>query len=271
MPQCGILFSKEVKMIDKRVIEDYIKSDVKVLVFDELTSTNNKARKLAEQGKTGFTLVIARKQSGGRGRMGRSFFSPEGGLYMSLLINERLPAHMSLGITTAAAVAVARAIDKIAGGRSKIKWVNDVYRNGKKVCGILTEAKADCDGFLKWAVLGIGVNLTAPDGGFPEEIAMRAGAVFDEISDDCDNRLCAAIVDEFMDMYRKGLSPSLYLDEYRDRSNVIGQRIDVMRIHDGEAVPATAVAIDEECRLVVSYDDGRAEALGSGDVSLRLN
>jgi len=171
--------------------------------------------------------------------MGRSFFSPEGGLYMSLLINERLPAHMSLGITTAAAVAVARAIDKIAGGRSKIKWVNDVYRNGKKVCGILTEAKADCDGFLKWAVLGIGVNLTAPDGGFPEEIAMRAGAVFDEISDDCDNRLCAAIVDEFMDMYRKGLSPSLYLDEYRDRSNVIGQRIDVMRIHDGEAVPAT--------------------------------
>lgn len=251
-------------MINKDGISKYLDSQIAVLVHDELASTNKTARELASS-LSGEALIVARRQSGGRGRMGRSFFSPEGGLYMSLLLRPEMSAEESVRLTTAAAVAVCRAVDAATGERCEIKWVNDVYLRGRKVCGILTEAQIT-GGKLAYAVVGIGVNLIPPEGGFPEDIKNRAGAVFDRIDGDADNRLAATIVNEFMRLYKDGTE---HLCEYRQRSFLIGREVDVMRIADGERRPATVIAVDDECRLVVRYPDGSAEALGSGDVSVR--
>ncbi len=256
-------------MVTKNGISKYLREDVSIFVYDELASTNLTARDLAEE-STKDTLIAAHRQTGGRGRMGRSFFSPSGGLYMSLLLHPTMPSDKATGLTAAAAVATARAIDKVSGKKSEIKWVNDIYLDCRKVCGILAEAQIKDDGFMKYAVVGIGINLTVPRGGFPADIADRAGALFDDnMPQDADNRIAAEIVNELLPICRDGLLTSDYLDEYRKRSNIIGRDVDVMRIVDGESRPAKAVAIDDTCRLVVRYPDGVVEALGSGEVSVR--
>ncbi len=255
-------------MINKDKISSYLDVPMSVQVYDELISTNLTAKELADACFAD-TVIFARRQSGGRGRMGRSFFSPEGGLYMSLLLHPKMRASSALNVTTAAAVAVSRAIEAVSGKKCTIKWVNDVYIEGRKVCGILTESKIADNGELSYAVLGIGINLTPPEGGFPDDIKNRAGAVFDDLSLDCDNRIAAAVINEFMSLYRGGLNTSDYLEEYRRRSHLIGRRVDVMRVHDGEARVAEVLSVDDECSLVVRYDDGTVEALSSGDVSVR--
>ncbi len=256
-------------MVTKDGISKYLRQDVSILVYDELVSTNLTARELADE-ITGDALIVAHRQTGGRGRMGRSFFSPSGGLYMSLLLHLTMPADKATGLTAAAAVATARAIDRVSGKTSEIKWVNDIYLNRRKVCGILAEAQIKDDGYMKYAIVGVGVNLTVPQDGFPADIADRAGAVFDDVMPQAaDNRIAAEIVNELLSLCRGGLVISDYLDEYRRRSNIIGRDVDVMRIVGGETRPAKAVAIDDICRLVVRYPDGVVEALGSGDVSVR--
>jgi len=257
-------------MLTAESIKKYLVSDIDVFVYERLASTNLTARQMFNDGVRRISVVIARSQDNGRGRLGRSFFSPNGGLYMSVLIPHVMESCMSLRITTAAAVAVSRAIDGITGRRSGIKWVNDVYLDDKKVCGILTEGGFTADGQLSHAVLGIGINLTPPDCGFPDEIKERAGAVFQAICEDADARLAAAVVENFLTLYENGLAPSLYADEYRSRSVVIGRRINVMRIHDGSAVAAVAVGISDDFGLNVRYDDASEETLSSGDVSLRM-
>ena len=134
-----------------------------------MDSTNTLVKHLAEQGGREGMVVIAQHQTAGKGRLGRSFYSPKGtGLYLSILLRPKFSAQEALSITTAAAVAVAEAVDQVTGkegGEAKIKWVNDVYYRYRKVCGILTEASIDFEtGGLHYAVLGIGVNLTPPPG-----------------------------------------------------------------------------------------------------------
>ena len=254
-------------MLDAKVISEMLERPLPVTVFDRLESTNITAREIA-RGDLREQVIITRTQTGGRGRLGRSFFSPTGGLYMSLILRPRVHASEAIKITTTAAVAVARAIDASAGTRCEIKWVNDVYISGRKVCGILTESKINSDGMLDFAILGIGVNLVPPEGGFPAEIADRAGAVFDVLHDNADNLLAAGIINEFLRLYGVAHSREC-LDEYRSRSCVIGREVDVMRVVDGDTTPATAVDIDDEFRLIVRCADGRTEALGSGEVSVR--
>ncbi len=125
-------------------------------VRESVTSTNTVLKELAEHGGREGMVVIAQRQTMGKGRLGRSFYSPQGGgLYMSVLLRPRFSAEEALSITTAAAVAVARAIDDVTGERAMIKWVNDVYFHGRKVCGILTEASVDFENSgLHYAVLG---------------------------------------------------------------------------------------------------------------------
>ena len=127
-------------------------------------------------------MLVAESQTAGRGRLGRSFHSPVGtGLYMSILLRPTFSAERALFITTAAAVAVCRAIEQETGLKPQIKWVNDIYLHEKKICGILTESSINFETKgLKWAVLGIGLNLSEPEGGFPEEIRSVAGALFAE-------------------------------------------------------------------------------------------
>jgi BirA family biotin operon repressor/biotin-[acetyl-CoA-carboxylase] ligase len=235
-----------------------------------LDSTNSAARALAESGAKELTLVVAEEQSAGRGRQGRAFYSPGGtGVYFSVILRPAVTADRAALITTAAAVAVAGAIEEITGRRAGIKWVNDVFVDGKKVCGILTEAALDMEsGGVEYAVLGVGVNISPPEGGFPPELDGAAGAIFGgEPVPDARERVVAATLLRFLAFY-KNLTDKTFLDEYRARSVVLGR--DVIVNPEGKAERARAVEIDDELRLVVVTDGGARRALSSGEVRIRV-
>jgi len=212
--------------------------------------------------------MIAAAQTEGRGRLGRTFYSPDGtGLYMSILLRPTISANEALFITTAAAVAVCHAIERVSDRTARIKWVNDIFCDDKKVCGILTEAALDPEtGGLSYAVLGIGVNVCDPQGGFPDELCRIAASVFGQREGDrC--QLAAAIIDEFFAEYAT-LSEGRFIEEYRARSMLCGRQITV-KAPSGDR-QATAVEVDEQCHLLVRYNDGTEEMLSSGDVSIRI-
>ena len=198
--------------------------------------------------------------------MGRSFESPAGtGIYLSVLFRQVLPAEGALSITTAAAVSACRAIEECTDAEPSIKWVNDVYVRGKKVCGILTEGSADpSTGTLRWAVMGIGFNVYEPENGFSDAIKEVAGIISPKPQENLRNRLSGA----FLRHLKSLLLCGSFSDEYRRRSFVPGRRINVLR--SGIPRPALALGIDDGCRLLVRYEDGSTEALSSGEVSIRI-
>ena len=250
----------------KRHLDDY-SARFRIDYFDEIGSTNQYLKDRAED-LPEWTAAVAASQTGGRGRMGRSFYSPERtGVYMSMLLRPSIPAEDAVKITTAAAVAACLAIEEETREVPSIKWVNDIYVRGGKACGILTESAADPEtGKLKWAVMGIGFNVYQPWGGFPEEIAETAGFISKSRSGDLRCRIAASFMRHFYDICGD-LSDSSYIEEYKKRSFLPGKRVDVLR---GEtSVPAEVTGIDDECRLLVRYDDGSSEALSSGEVSVR--
>lgn len=238
-------------------------------VLDEVEgSTNDLVRREAAAGAREGLTVIADTQTGGKGRQGRAFLSPPGtGLYMSLLLRPKLPAEEAASVTTAAAVAVCRAMEDLGGGPAEIKWVNDVWVRGKKVCGILTEAAMDMEsGGLDYAVLGIGVNLFPPPGGFPGDLADIAGAVFPgSPENDERSRLAAAILDRFMPLYR-ALPARDWLPEYRARSLLTGREVRFLR--NGAECRGLVLGVDGSARLLLRLPDGEETALSSGEVQL---
>ena len=236
-------------------------------VLSSCSSTNQVLKSKAES-LPPWHVLIAESQSAGRGRNGRKFFSPNGtGLYMSILLRPKLQVSEATLITTAAAVAVCRAIYSLAGVRAEIKWVNDVFLRGKKVCGILTEASLDMEsGMLNYAVLGIGINVTEPKGGFSKELAGIAGAVFESGEYQLRCRLAAAVI-EHLYAILEGLPSRDFISEYQSLNFVVGRNVQVLRGDTSET--AYAESIDGECRLVVRFPDGRVEKLSSGEVSVK--
>ncbi len=242
-----------------------------VKVYDELVSTNLTAREAGKAGAPEGLVVITDRQTGGYGRYGRSFCSPEGtGLYMSVLLRPEAPPETALLITTAAAVAVAEAIEELTGLRCGIKWVNDLILNGKKVCGILTEGALQASSFsLDYAILGIGINVTEPKDGFPSDIQSIAGAILPSEQADFRNRLAAAVLRRFFGYYRC-LAERSFFDAYRERLFFLGQSVRILRAGQEES-RAVALDIDRDFRLLVRYDDGREEAMSSGEIGIRLD
>ena len=239
--------------------------------FKELDSTNiylkNAAKNGAEEGLT----VIADTQSCGYGRMGRSFYSPDStGLYMSILLRPELNAKDSLLITTAAAVAVSDAIDEISGKESTIKWVNDIYIGSKKVCGILCEsAIGENPPFLDYCVLGVGVNLYAPENGFPDDISGIAGAIFDsKPKKDIRNELINTIIGN-LSLYYDNLLNKNYYNKYREKCFIIGKRVEVIK--NSLHFEHTVCDIDDSFRLITKSDSGECFLLDSGEVSIKWN
>lgn len=252
----------------KERIEAHLKKDCRVMVYGEVDSTNRIIKQMASNGADEGTLVIASRQTSGRGRLGRTFFSPEGGLYMSLLLRPAIKPDNALFITVAAAVAVAEAIEEISGKTCMIKWVNDIYIDGKKVCGILTEGAFSADvSRFEYAVLGLGINLVTPRHGFPSEISDRAAAVFGdtEIELEVKSRLAALIVDKFFDFYEE-ISQRRFVEEYRRRSYLDGLTVCFER--DGEMRTAKVVGIDADAGLTVN-ENGSVYTLRAGDVSVK--
>ena len=177
----------------------------RIVCREEETSTNTAVKEKAREGEEEGYLLIAERQTAGRGRLGRTFESPEQtGLYMSLLLRPDCEPKKALHITTAAAVAVAEAIRELTGRKAEIKWVNDVYVDGRKVCGILTESALDAgSGRMAYAVLGIGVNVTEPKEGFARTIAHIAGALYDfgQEPEAFREKLAAEICNRFLALY----------------------------------------------------------------------
>ena len=237
-------------------------------LHDRLDSTNTRAKAIAANGAPHGYLVIAESQSGGKGRMGRSFFSPEhSGIYMTYVLRPKLLAERAVMITSMAAVAVARAIETVAEVDVKIKWVNDLYINERKACGILCEASMDFEsGQLEYAVLGIGVNVAAME--FPEDLRDIATSIENECGHPVSrNRLIAEISNQLNALYGQ-LESQEFMAESRARSNVIGREVLVLR--GDERFRAKALDIDERGRLVIQTEDG-IKRVGSGEISLKLN
>lgn len=258
-------------IVSAESILPYLKGKAKnftLNVYQSVTSTNTIAKELAAGGAPEGTVIIAREQTEGRGRMGRTFYSPSTtGIYFSLILRPKLSIEDSLRITTACAVAVSKAIETIAGVEAKIKWVNDIFIDDKKVCGILTEASLNFEsGGLEYAVVGIGLNIVTQD--FPEELKSIAGAIFKDKPKDTpvSSILVAEILNNIASTMDR-LMDENHLDEYRNRSFLIGKQILVLR--GNNAIPAKAIAIDEKARLVVEYEDKSIEPLSSGEVSIR--
>ena len=198
------------------------------------------------------------------------FFSPtDTGLYLSLLLRPKLSAQDALLLTTCAAAAVALAIEACAGVEAQIKWVNDVFCRGKKVCGILTEAALDLEsGGLQYAIVGMGVNLFPPAGGFPADLP-QAGAVYSARPQGLESRsqLAGEILNQFFAFYPH-LEEKPFFQAYRDRSLVLGREVTVLE--RGQTRTALALNLNPDFSLQVREADGRERALASGEVRVKL-
>lgn len=241
--------------------------DWRLEVLPVTASTNALAREAGAAGAAEGLVILAGEQTAGRGRLGRSFFSPGAtGLYMSLLLRPALPPEQCIRITTAAAVAVCRAVEKLTGEAPGIKWVNDIFLHGRKVCGILTEAAFDGQSGLRYAALGIGINVSPPEGGFPPEIAEIAGSLFPAFAPGRRETVVAEVLNCLAEVLQ-GLADGAHAAEYRARSLVLGRRVQILGGSGGEAV---VTDIDPECRLHLRRDDGSEEILSTGEISIRL-
>lgn len=237
-------------------------------LYQTIDSTNLRAKLAAQAGEPEGLCVIAEEQIAGRGRLGRSFLSPRGnGVYMSVLLRPSPEIEQPALLTAAVSVCVARAIEAVSDSRAEIKWVNDLFVRGKKVCGILTEAAVAPDGRqLAYAVVGIGVNLS--DAGIPEELREIAGGIAPaDVTPPSRTRLIAAILNETEEMLR-AFSPDRFLSEYRSRSNVIGKQVTLLR-NGAPTDSGTALDIDDQARLVVRLNSGEIKHLNSGEISCR--
>lgn len=235
-------------------------------VYGEIDSTNSCAKKLASLGAPHGTVVIADKQTAGRGRLGRTFVSPSGtGIYMSIIIRPEFGIETAPLITSASAVAAAEAVEELCGSPVNIKWVNDLYMGGRKICGILTEASFGLEmKSLDFAVIGIGINVRR--GNFPEELSHIATSVEEESGKVIDrNALCAAVIDHIADSISNIESRS-FLTAYRQRELLTGNTITANV--GGETLTGTALGVDDNANLIVRLEDGSERHLSSGEANL---
>lgn len=242
-------------------LPDILKAN-RVIILKSVDSTNTYAKKLAADGAENGTVIIAAKQTAGRGRRGNSFYSPDKtGLYMSVIFRyDQFKENPDL-FTVCAGCAVCAAIEKLTDKKPLIKWVNDVYVDGKKICGILSESTIDIEsGTIDSVVVGIGVNLTTE--AFPQEIENKAGALGANISR---NRIAAEIVTQLYQCLNRSREENL--KDYKAHSLVLGKEVNF--IQHGVAKSGKAIDIDDKGQLIVVTDNGR-EILNSGEISVKL-
>ena len=252
----GIVFSTDA--IRQGISPEH--SDIAVCLFDLIDSTNSEAKRMFLSGDHRDKLILSLGQTDGKGRLGRSFYSPsQSGLYMTLAVTTDRPLADILGVTVAASVAVLRAVKRNTGLTLGIKWVNDLYLNGRKIAGILCEAPRGTDGSLLGIITGIGINIHTEE--FPEEIRNTAGSLNRPELDK--NVLTAALTNRLMYWSRHLCDPRL-LSAYKAHSFLLGKQVSFL--HNGAEISGTAVDINDDGNLVVEAD--RTYVLSSGEVSL---
>ena len=270
----GYALSKETDILSSKIIKDNMhkyRDKFSFVIYKTVESTNIAARGMAMNGADSGTVVIAEEQTSGYGRNGKSFFSPYGtGIYMSIILNLKKEKKIfnSSFITTAAAMAVSKSIEEISNENTQIKWVNDVFINDKKVCGILTEGAFSFeDGKLDYAVIGIGINVNFPKNGFPEEINNIAVSINDiKNKSDIRNILIAKILEKMYEYYFNNVA---FYDEYKKRSFLIGKKVSLNI--DNEEHIVKVLDIDKTFALVAEFQDGKIDRIVSGSVNHRVS
>ena len=257
----------------KEIIRSYIHAECPwrdtLLWFPTIDSTNVQAMLLASEGAPHGTVLIAGHQTQGRGRLGRSFQSPEGtGVYLSVILRPDCPPEQLMHLTCAAGVAMLDAVETVSGIRPQLKWINDLVIGGKKLGGILTQMSVD-KGLVRYAVVGIGINCLQQAVDFPEEIAglatslsIAAGKkIFPEV-------LAGAMVEALYHMSLELFSKKGQIMEvYKQNCVTLGKEIQVLRADTMR--PGVAIGLDEDGGLLVAYTDGVRETVSSGEVSIR--
>jgi len=253
--------------LDKEIIKSLLPEKSKgidIIVFESIDSTNTEAKRVFEKdGKD--MLICAEKQTSGRGRQGKTFYSPEKtGIYMTVVIHPDLPLNFASRATTATAVAVCKAIEKLTDKKPKIKWVNDIFIDNRKVCGILTEAVSlENNNIADGLIIGIGINISTTC--FPDEIKDIAGSL--NAKEVNRNVLIAEIFKRVTD-YTSDLQNPSYIEKYKNRCFVLGKEITFEQ--SGKTYNATALDIDKNGGLIVKTSDGKTETLQSGEISIKV-
>jgi BirA family biotin operon repressor/biotin-[acetyl-CoA-carboxylase] ligase len=213
-------------------------------------------------------VVIAEEQTCGKEKSGRVFYSPKGtGIYMSVLLRPKISMKHAFAITTSAAVAVAQAIEQVSERNAEIMWVNDIYCDGKKVCGILTEASYQMEtGKFDYVIMGIGIHVKLPESGMPVELGSKTDCVFQQTETDVRSQLVAQVLTRFWDFYQR-LESLPFLEEYIQRSCFIGKNV---TIETKEGIrEGNVLSVNRQCHLVVAMDDGTEEEFSAGTVRLK--
>jgi BirA family biotin operon repressor/biotin-[acetyl-CoA-carboxylase] ligase len=244
-------------------------------IYSTIDSTLDEAKRLIDAasspGDIPFkTIIVAEEQTAGRGRMGRPFFSPAAdSVYISFILRPATEIKDTLLITIMAAVAVCEAIENVAGAKPRIKWVNDIFIGRRKVSGILTEAISTAgSGAIDVIALGIGVNVNAPREIFPDELQKVVGAVDIDPDDRC--VFAAELIKRVSVRYEELIHGKSPIDDYRKRSLVIGKEAMIVA-QDGTESIVIVEGIADDGSLVVRYENGKREALNSGDIRLRID
>ena len=287
----GTLLSEEI--LEAVISQNKDEKNIRFKVFKTIDSTNMEAKRLCANAgflrdcsgnltQSGTQLhklvILADQQTAGRGRLGRPFYSPEqSGIYLSMIYVPKHSIIQPAKMTAAAAVAVCRALKKIYSLDAQIKWVNDIFINGKKVCGILTEGVSNFEtGGIEAAIIGIGVNICSGAGGFPANIAKVAGTLLaSDKGPVLRNELAAEIAAEIAGLYDEeencpgSAKTKQIMEEYKERSMILGKELEVTQVIGTEKkYSAKAVDIADDASLVVELKDGTLRKLQSGEVSL---
>ena len=238
--------------------------------YDTIDSTNTRAKELAKEGAPAGTVLIAGNQTGGRGRLGRSFSSPAGmGVYLSVILRPDCKANQLMHLTCATAVAACQAVEKASGIFPGVKWINDLVCGKEKLGGILTEISVNSNGFVDWAVVGIGINCCQKKADFPTELQNMATSLLLQTGKACPPELLAACLTESLyEMNKLLLSQKQQLmDTYRRHCVTLGKRILMAR--GEESAYGEALDLDEDGGLLVRFSDGTEKVVSSGEVSIR--
>ncbi len=238
----------------------------RIICLDEVTSTNDVAKRHARDGEVEGLVIIAKRQTHGRGRLGREWVSPEGGLYLSVLLRPQLDPKELTALTIYSAVPVAKAIENITGLKTSLKWPNDVQINGRKVAGLLVEGTGQ-QGRITFLVLGIGINvniraaLLGVEGA--SSLSEEAGHTIDQ------ELLLQAVLSELRAHYERFKKAEYPEDEYIRRSSVLGHQIEA--VIGREAFRGKALYLAPDGALVIKSDDGLVLRLSwVNDTSLRV-
>jgi BirA family biotin operon repressor/biotin-[acetyl-CoA-carboxylase] ligase len=261
-------------LISYERIKNELETDIlgrKLIVLDEIDSTNNYAKQLARENAENGTAVVADYQTAGRGRLGRSFISPKGtGIYLSVIIRNNMSVSSAQLITSCAAVAAAEAIEELCGCDVKIKWVNDLFLGGRKICGILTESSlGTVVGTLEYVIIGIGVNVYSLKGHIDSELEKIASSIEDETGKRISrSRLCAVLLEK-LEMHLEKIESREFIKEYQRRSMIIGETVIIEE--KGKSRTGKAVSIADDAGLTIKFDDGEIRTINSGEARIFRN